>query len=345
MTDYKTPGGPLGTGANNDANDPAQIKKIEADIDQTRNAISGDLRTLGERLSPEHLKEEAREVMQEAKNTAVETLNEAKNVATSTFREVKDSALETVNTKVDEIRGNVRYAERQAIGFVRENAIPLALMGVGLAWFVSNRRSRDSWEDRWEGSYAPRGDGRWRYPETGSEPGRGSHLADNAREGLHRASDRTREAGYRARDRARGWVEGASNEVSGVAGQVKDFAEREAEQVRGIARDTRERIGQATYRARDVAGREWQQAREYSRRATEDHPLAVAAGAVAAGIAIGLLIPESNRERELLAPVRETLAGEAQNLVGDAKGALNDFTHTAKEAARDVKSSIGNALG
>jgi hypothetical protein len=126
---------------------------------------------------------------------------------------------------------------------------------------------------------------------------------------------------------------------------VRSFAEREAEQVRGIARDTRDRLGQATYRARDVAGREWQQAREFSRRATEDHPLAVAAGAVAAGIAIGLLIPETNRERELLAPMRETLTGEAKNLVGDAKGAIDDLTHTAKEAARDVKTSIGNALG
>lgn len=338
MTDYKAPVvTPLGSDANSDPNDPAQIKKIEADIDQTRNAISGDLRTLGERLSPEHLKEEAREVMNEAKNAAKETLNEAKNVATSTFREVKEDALETVNAKVDQFRDNVRSVERDAVSFVRDNAIPLALMGVGLAWFVSNRRSR---EERWEGSYAPRDDGRWRYPETG-----GSHVMDNARDGLHRASATTRDVGYRARDRARGWVEGATQEVSGVADQVRNFAGREAEQVRGIARDTRERIGQATYRARDVAGREWQQARDFSRRATEDHPLAVAAGAVAAGIAIGLLIPETNRERELLGPAREQLLGEAQGLVGDAKEALNGLTHTAKETARDVKTSIGNALG
>lgn len=336
MTEYKPPVvTPLGT----DANDPAQIRKIEADIDQTRNAISGDLRTLGERLSPEHLKEEAREVMQEAKNTAVETLNEAKNMATSTFREVKESALETVNTKVDEFRGNVRNAERQAMDFVRENAIPLALMGVGLTWFLSNRRSPS--HDRWEGSYTPRGEGSWRYPQTDG----GSHMMDNARDGLHRVSDRTREVGYRARDRARGWVEGASHEVSGVADQVRGFAEREAEQVRGLARDTRDRIGQATYRARDVAGREWQHAREFSRRATTDHPLAVAAGALAAGITIGLLIPETDRERELLAPVRESLTSEAKGIVGDAKEAFNDLTHTAKETARDVKSSIGNALG
>ncbi len=338
MTEYKPPVvTPLGTDANNDASDPAQIRKIEADIDQTRNAISGDLRTLGERLSPEHLKEEAREVMNEAKNAAKDTLNEAKNVATSTFREVKDNALETVNAKVDELRDNVRAVERDAVSFVRDNAIPLALMGVGLAWFVSNRRSR---EDRWEGSYSPRGDGRWRYPESDS-----SHLMDNARDGVHRASATTREAGYRARDRARGWVEGATNEVSGVADQVKNFAGREAEQVRGIARDTREKLGQATYRARDVAGREWEQARQFSRRATEDHPLAVAAGAVAAGIAIGLLIPETRRERELLGPAREQLMGEAQDLVGEAKEALNGLSHTAKETARDVKSSIGNALG
>jgi ElaB/YqjD/DUF883 family membrane-anchored ribosome-binding protein len=313
--------------------DPAEIAKIEADIDQTRNAISGDLRTLGERLSPERLEQKAKEVMTEAKNVAVETLHEAKNVATSTYREVKDDAMETVSAKYGELRDNVRSAEREAFGFVRENAVPLALIGIGVAWFVSNRRSH---EQQWDGEYAPRGQGRWRYPE----PNRSSTL-DDARQGLSnglsRAGGATRDVSARARDRAKDWVAGASDEVNQVADQVRDFASREVEEVRGVARDAQQKLGRATNQARDFAGRELRQARDFSRRTTDEHPLAVGAAAVAAGVCIGLLIPETQRESQWMGTERE-------RLFGDAKEAVHEVTHAARETARDVKNSVKNSL-
>jgi ElaB/YqjD/DUF883 family membrane-anchored ribosome-binding protein len=326
---------PAGTPAGANDKDPAEIAKIEADIDQTRSAISGDLRTLGERLSPGHLKEEAKEVMTEAKNVAVETLHEAKNVATSTYREVKDDAMDTVSAKVDEFRDNVRSAEREALGFVRENAVPLALIGVGVAWFLSNRRSRDA---GWDGGYRPRDYGRWRYPEP-----EGRHPVDEARNGVYRAAGTTRELGQRARERARDWAEEARHEASDRAGQVRDFAEREAREVRGMARDAQERLGHAASRAREVAERELRHARELSRRTTESHPLAVAAAAAAAGVCVGLLIPETQREDELFGPRRERLIGDAKGAMREAKGAARDLTHAAKDAARDLKNNLSGA--
>lgn len=334
MTESKFP---TGTTSVATEPDPAQIAKIEADIDQTRNAISGDLRTLGERLSPEHLKEEAKEVMTEAKNMAVETLHEAKNMATNTFREVKDNAMETVSAKVDEFRDNVRNVEHEAIDFVRQNAVPLALMGVGLAWFLSNRRSREA---HWDGGYRPRDYGRWRYPET-----EGSSAADDARDGYYRAAGTTQEFGQRAKERARNWVEGAQHGVSDKAGQVRQFAEREMGEVRGMARDAQERLGRATTRARDVAGRELRHARDVTRRTTESHPLAVAAAAAAAGLCVGLIIPETQREGELFGPPRERLIGDAKGALREAKGAVQDLSHAAKETARDVKNSLSGATG
>jgi ElaB/YqjD/DUF883 family membrane-anchored ribosome-binding protein len=314
--------------------DPAKIDRIEADIDQTRNAISGDLRTLGERLSPKRLEEEAKDVMTEAKKVAVETLHEAKNVATNTYREVKDDAMETVSAKYGELRDNVRTAEREAVGFVRDNAVPLALIGIGVAWFVSNRRNR---EQQWDGEYAPRGQGRWRYPQ----PSRSSTL-DEARHGLSnglsRAGEATRDAGARAKGRARDWVADASDEVNQVAGQVRDFASREVEEVRGVARDAQQKLDRATNQARDFAGRELRQARDFSRRTTDEHPLAVGAAAVAAGVCVGLLIPETRRESQWMGTERE-------RLFGDAKEAIAEVTHAAKETARDVKNTVKNSLG
>lgn len=336
MTDVKDVNLTTGASGAGDANDPAKIAKIEAEIDQTRGAITGDLRTLGERLSPEHLREEAKHVMTDAKDVAVEALHEAKNVATNTFREVKESAIETVNEKVSEIRDDVRRVEREAIGFLRQNAVPLALMGIGAAWLVSSRRSRNR---SWEGNYAPRDDGRWRYPE-----GSRRRAFDDAGERLPRVGDTTHEHSYGAKDRARDWAHQAEHRVGEAAGQVRGFAEREVDQARGLAREAGERIGRATTQARDFSVRELHQARDFSVRATQTHPLAVGAAAIAAGVCVGLLIPETDRENELFGPQRARLVEGARGALDDAKQATTAIKDTAKEAARDVTRDVKNSL-
>lgn len=341
MTAPQSPGANASaTNQTNETKDPAQIARIEADIDQTRSAITGDLRTLGERLSPENLKQEAKEVMHEAKNVASEALHEAKNVATSTYREVKEDALGTVSDKVDQFRDNVRSVEHEAVDFLRGNAVPLALIGIGAAWLFSSRRSRSR---SWEGDYRPRGNGRWRYPERYSEESRHGVL-DDARDGFSRAAGTTREFGERARERTRNWVQGAEQEVQHVSGQVRQFAEHGIDEVRGAAHDAQERLSRASYRARDVAGRELRHARDVSRETLDSHPLAVAAAAAAAGVCIGLLLPETQREDELFGEQRERLLGDAKDAVRDAKAAAVEFTHTAKETARDVKGKLSGTV-
>jgi hypothetical protein len=309
-------------------NDPARIAEIEADIGRTRERIGGDLRTLGERLSPQHLKEEAKEVMTEAKNMAVETLHEAKNVATDTYHAVKDDAMETVSGKVEEFRDNVRSIERDAVGFLRENAIPLALIGAGLAWFVSNRRTR---EPSWDGQYTPRGHGRWRYPEERS----GYRPLDNTRDRLSRAQGATSEYASQARDRARSVRDRAENGLSHAADQVRGFAEHEVDAARGLARDVQEGVAHAATRARDAAGREFDRARDFTRHTTEAHPLAIGAAAIAAGVGVGLLLPGTRAEREWLGPERQRLASDATELV-------QEVANSAKETAREVKSSLSD---
>lgn len=326
MTERQLTGGP-GAGASAD-DAPKGIAQMEGDLDQTRNAISGDLRTLGERLSPEHLKEEAREVLAEAKSAAVETLHEAKDVATSAFKEAKDSAMESVSNKIGELRDDVRRAERQTLGFLRENAVPLGLMGVGLAWFISKRRSR---EQHWNDQYG----GRWSEAE-GSQPGAPRHAA--AREpGSARSRSRSAEpAGAQPKVQAGRWLEKAGSDVGDAAGQVRGFAARELRDVQQTARNVRHKVGDAAHRAVDFAGQELREAQDFSRHASETHPLAVGAVAVAAGLSIGLLLPSTRREERLLGAGRE-------RLVSEAKDAVQDWTQTAKDTARDVSQAITGA--
>jgi ElaB/YqjD/DUF883 family membrane-anchored ribosome-binding protein len=289
---------------------------MQADIEQTRSEISEDLRTLGDQLNPERLKNEAKEVMQEAKSVAKETLHEAKGVATETFREVKDSAMETVHEKVEDFRSSVRQAERQTRDFFSENALPLALMGIGAAWFMAKRRQRTGPDYDAYGGYGTRpAYERWSSAGAGT---RGRNMTERVGDRFRDMSDR---AGHSYQD---------------VKGRVRDFAEREAEQVRHLGESAQHRVSESAGQARDFVGRELQEARDFSRRMSDENPLGVGLAAIAAGIGVGLLLPQTGPERELLGTARDELLGEA-------KQALSDLGQTAKDTSREMKSTLSSS--
>jgi ElaB/YqjD/DUF883 family membrane-anchored ribosome-binding protein len=92
---------------------------------------------------------------------------------------------------------------------------------------------------------------------------------------------------------------------------------------------TQERVGRFGDQAR------WQVSRARSglERMMEENPLAVAAGAAIFGLALGLLLPETERENQMLGATRDRLVDRA----GDAAERVKE---AAAEAARDVKQSV-----
>jgi hypothetical protein len=211
----------------------------------------------------------------------------------------------------------------------------LALIGVGFAWFISKRRTR---EERWSGQYGRYGQsryGEWEE-EGGSFRQASSRLASGARAGFSSAAHRVRDASSHAKERAGRWVEDAEHSVSDAAGRVRNFAEQELQDVRQTARDVQHRVSDAATRARDYAGREVREVQEFSRHAAETHPLAVGAVAVAAGLGVGLLLPSTRREDELLGPPRERLLSEARE-------AAQEWKQTAKDTARSVMQTSSGA--
>jgi hypothetical protein len=302
-----------------------QLTALEADMRQTRSAISGDLQTLGARLSPEHLKEEAKELMAEAKHAAVDTLHEAKDVAAGALREAKDNALESVSAKVSEIKGDVRRAQQETLGFVRENAVPLALIGAGVAWLVAQRRAKEAdWNRQYRWGAA--GDAARGYP------------SDSTWEGSEPTQSRARELVAQAGDRTRQWAHGAEQKLGDAAGRARDFAEKELHSAERVMRDAEREVAHAAGKARDFAGRELRHARDYTMHASETHPIAVGAAALALGIGVGLALPATRRERELMGSERE-------RLFGGAKEIAHDIGHAATEATRDMKQSLIGARG
>ena len=89
-------------------------EEIEREIEETRNRMSQNIDELGDRLSPQNLKEEAK--------------SRIKNVASDAVSNVGDQARRTGTRLVD---------------VIRENPLPVIAVGAGVTWLLTQRNKSD----------------------------------------------------------------------------------------------------------------------------------------------------------------------------------------------------------
>ena len=222
--------------------------EIEREIEATRERMSRDIGELGDRLSPESLKRQAKEA----------------------------------------ISAGARRTGFRMMDFIQENPSLVAAMGLGAVWLVQQRNRSEISGDRMS-----------RFAYTGPER-RGSGLK-------RRLADRVSEV--------RDTVGSAAGEVAGRAGE--------------LGSEARERARELGHRAQEQTRR----ARTRLERMMEENPLAVAAGVAVLGLAAGLLVPETERERRVMGPVRDDLAERAQHTAERVKDA-------ALEAGQEVRDTV-----
>ena len=240
-------------------------QEIEHEIERTRERMSSNIDALGERLSPDNLKQQAKEAI----------AGKAQDMVAN----VGDQARETGGRMID---------------FITENPLPVAAVTLGAIWLFSMRRGSRS---------EVSGDRMARFAYTGPErrqpngrPGLGRRLVDRAASVRDTVGDAASHAGERI-------------------GELKDRAEQRAGKLGGTARA----------RARDAKGG--------LKHMLAENPLALAAGAVVLGLALGMLLPETEPENRLMGETRDDLGDRISNVAGRVKDA-------AIEAGRDVKETV-----
>jgi vacuolar-type H+-ATPase subunit H len=133
-------------------------EELRADIAETRAELNCTVDAIQDRLSPEYLKEQAKDVMHDATDQAKEIIHDATEHAKQIVREAVNDASEQARSAVhDATIGKAEEAARTARGVssnmfetIRQNPIPAALVGIGLGWMFFNRQndsgdSRSSW--------------------------------------------------------------------------------------------------------------------------------------------------------------------------------------------------------
>jgi ElaB/YqjD/DUF883 family membrane-anchored ribosome-binding protein len=160
-------------------------------------------------------------------------------------------------------------------------------------------------------------------------------------------------SGYRAKTHPRytgqGAGESASSSILSSAqdslGSVKDSVSNAA----GSALDSVSKVAGSTYSgAGDIAGRAYEKVGEFGTKAQETYeqyleekPWAIGAVALVAGAAIGLAIPSSRYEGELMGEARLNLLSKAQE---SASGLVDKAKQVAAEAGNVVKEEVKSQL-
>lgn len=182
---------------------------------------------------------------------------------------------------------------------IRSNPIPAAMIGIGAAWLYFKGRPDGDGYSRYSQD--------WRYgpDDTSRRFGRGGEYPVGTRG----------ETGYR----------GAAESDESIG-----------EQVSSMGRDL-------TARTRDLAGDVRETARDTTRRAQlkfndvlRDNPLMLGAAAALIGAAIGLSIPATETENQLMGEARDAVVDRAQNMASDAASRVSDAASNVQQAAGRV---------
>jgi len=352
------------------------VEATRAQIEQTRGEMGETIEAIREKLNPHTLAEQAKEtvsditsnvmdkaratahdVVQEAKETVTHVMHEAKETVHDVVQEAKEtlptmtsnaahqavsgavneakeavgSAVSTARHAMGEAAGTAKDAGATLMDLIRRNPIPSALIGVGLGWLWASNRGRGmamQQSDRAELGYGSA------YDE--ANWGRGSGATYHGRDNVGHAASAP--------------MAGIQSGAREVVGDVKESVGRAADRVQETVGEIKERVQgsltTATARVQETAGELGSRTGEYARGMAsgcqaliEERPLAAGAIALGLGAAIGLLVPGTYRENQLMGEARDQIVDKvqdtAQDLATRAQIVAEEAIDTAAAEARN----------
>jgi len=345
------PGGGASPGQ---ADDEARTSDIRRDIEQTREEMSETIDAIQEKLRPA--------------NVVASATQRVKDATTERVRQMTQSAGDAANRVMYGSQGR----SEGIMSGIRENPIPAALIGLGAAWWYMSSRSSSHGERNLRygsaygraGTYPERlhaddraGTERGEFPDyereyaarsgsSGYRSTEGEGWMDRVKEhpvpaalaGLGLAwlamAGRSERGWERDWDRSRLWEqEDEGSAMSSVTESVSGAGSSVAESARRMTSGAREHGGEAAERVRQRGRR----AQSDLERLARENPLAVGAGALLLGAAVGLAIPETERENEWMGEARDSMVDRAQEMAQKAASAAQD---TAADLAGEAASRV-----
>lgn len=336
----------------------SEVDVARAGVEQTRCEIGGTLNAIKEKLDPPTL-------MQQAKETVLDTADQLRDKARDTVADITGQAKDAVHDatigRAQEAFGGAVYTARHTgetiMDNIRENPLPVALIGIGLGWLYMNsrRHPHHQWtreynnalpyQDRMSGGqYASGGQqpeqgyGQNYGPSYGAQyygsqgygtqgySGRGEGMTGNpVSERLGDLRDRAGDMAGQVQDRVSETAGQMKERVSQVAGTVQD----RAGQLAGTVQD---RAGQLAGTVQDRA--QW--AQDSVQRTMHENPVAIGVVALGLGALLGLMLPATEPENRLMGETRDRLVDQGQQMAQSVAQKVGSVAQEGLSAAKEA---------
>jgi ElaB/YqjD/DUF883 family membrane-anchored ribosome-binding protein len=178
---------------------------------------------------------------------------------------------------------------------IRENPLPVIAVGAGVTWLLTQRSRSEVSGGRMA-----------RYAYTGPERRQGDAWQSGT---------------------------GSSSRMGGTVSGMKDSVSEAASGVAERAGELKDRAGERLSELGGEARRRSRRIKTNLEHTAEENPLALAIGATVVGLALGLLLPGTEREDEMMGPARDQLVDRAEHTAERVKDA-------AVEAGREIKETV-----
>lgn len=240
--------------------------ELEREVEETRGRIDQTVEALKDKMQPKEMFDEATKMMSGASNKVLTT----------------------------------------AVEQLRENPIPIALIGLGVAWLAISQTRRSSVGGYEASGYYPTYEG---YDEDEGLRAKVKAKADAAKAKLSETAER-------AKAKLADAQHSAADGVSNVRGKAGEYA----------------------HLAQDKAGEYSRAARQRFDQTLDSEPLVIGAIGLAVGAAIGASLPSTPVERRYIGPARAKVADRA-------KASLDEVKTVAERAYGQVKDELHRQTG
>jgi ElaB/YqjD/DUF883 family membrane-anchored ribosome-binding protein len=217
---------------------------------------------------------------------------------------VRDATVGRVQDMASNVTDTARDTGSTLMETIRENPLPAALLGIGVGWlFLSARRKaaeRDRWRPPYGSRYYDRGYGQYGSSQYGAAQ--------------------------------------PSREENGKMSQMTDAAKEKVSDVGDRAQDMTDTVKERASDMADQAHWQAQRARGWLEGTWDENPLVVAGAALAAGALVGLSIPSTDAERELMGEASGNVVQKAADVAQDA---TQNVSQKAQQAMQEAAPEAG----
>lgn len=311
---------------------PEETEHLKAQIEETRSQMGETIDAIQEKLSFQNISEQVKEQVSEHISSAFETAKDT--VYDATIKKAGNfmqSMNKSVNKSLDE------FSKYEAVQIARANPLALSLIGLGVGLLLMNGYKKKS-------SY--------RYADTGGG-NRGKDIYGSGGEAHNRnqpsmlksAQDKITGTAASAYESVGNAASGAVDSVSNVAGSaynsVTNAASTAYSGVTGAATSAYSNVGDYAGKAYEKVGDLSTQAREQYDYYIEENPLAVGAVALALGAAVGMALPSTRVEGQLMGEHKQQLLQKAQDTAGELVDKVKQVaTEAQKNLTDEVKTQV-----